>query len=215
MAYRETPRITARKQALRARMLSAARRLVAEDGYRAVRMSRVARRAGVATGTVYRYFPSKTALVTEVFRTASEHELQALRQAAEGDADASRRLEAVIRVFARRALAGRRLAYALLAEPADPAVDAERLVLRRAYARLMEQLLEEGMREGVFPDQDVSTSASALVGALGEALVGPLSPGAEAAPDPDALSGAIVEFSLRAVTGKEPSHEHYRYRSTG
>lgn len=215
MAYRETPRITARKQALRARMLSAARRLVAENGYRAVRMSRVARRAGVATGTVYRYFPSKTALVTEVFRTASEHELDALRRAAASGDDAAQRLEAVIRVFAGRALQGRRLAYALLAEPADPAVDAERLVLRREYARLMERMLEEGIREGIFPEQDVRTSAAALVGALGEALVGPLSPGADSAPDPDALSDAIAEFSLRAVMGKESSNEQYRYQPTG
>ena len=35
--------------------------------------------------------------------------------------------------FARRALRGPRLACALLAEPVDPAIEAERLAFRRAY----------------------------------------------------------------------------------
>ena len=39
------------------------------------------------------------------------------------------RIAAGVETFARRALRGRRLAWALLAEPVDPAVEAERLHL--------------------------------------------------------------------------------------
>ncbi|MEX2292448.1 MAG: TetR family transcriptional regulator [Acidimicrobiales bacterium] len=47
----------------RQRVLAAALRLGAEGGYDAVQMRDVASTAGVALGTIYRYFPSKDALL--------------------------------------------------------------------------------------------------------------------------------------------------------
>lgn len=213
MAYRETERVSAQKRRVRACILDAARHLIAEDGYRAAHMASVAGRAGVATGTVYRYFPSKSALLTEVFRAASRHELEALEQAARGPGSAVERLCRAMFTFAERALRGRRLAFALIAEPAMPEVDAERLVLRQAYARLLRGLLEEGVASGELPPQDVHLSAAALVGTLSEALVGPLSPCAEPARDNRDLISSIITFGLRAVSAGEISHESAIYRS--
>ena len=45
---------------------------------------------------------------------------------------------------------------------------------------------------------------AALVGAIGEALVGPVSPTA-AARDPASLVTSLVEFCIRSVTAKEPA----------
>lgn len=213
MAYRETERVTVQKRAVRARILDAARRLMGEGGYRAAQMTTVASRAGVATGTVYRYFPSKAALLTEVFRNASRHELEALEQAACQRGTAMQRLSRVMFTFAERALRGRRLAYALIAEPAMPEVDAERLVLRQAYARLMQRLLEEGIAEGEFPPQDTDLASAALVGALAESLVGPLSPRTAQAEDTGTLISSIITFGLRAVSAGETSHESAICRS--
>ena len=50
----------------RDRMLEAAMKLAAEGGYDAVQMREVADGAGVALGTLYRYFPSKMDLVVAV-----------------------------------------------------------------------------------------------------------------------------------------------------
>src|SRR6267142_2013286 len=61
----------------------------------------------------------------EVSRRAAQHEVDAVIAAAT--------LANGVETFARRALAGRRLAWALLAEPVDPVVEAERLAFRRAY----------------------------------------------------------------------------------
>lgn len=52
----------------RARVLEAAAELFADDGL-AVPMREIARRAGVGPATLYRRFPTKEALVTEVFTT--------------------------------------------------------------------------------------------------------------------------------------------------
>ena len=67
------------------------------------------------------------------------------------------------------------LAYAQIAEPVDPAVESERLRLRRGYRDVFADVLEDGMASGELAPHDSQTVAAALVGALGEALVGPLS----------------------------------------
>jgi AcrR family transcriptional regulator len=203
--YRPTERTEARKAAVRRRIVDAARGLIARGGYAEAQVAAVAARAGVATGTVYRHFPSKSELFAEVFREASQREVDAMAEAADtGSGSAPERIAAGVESFARRALRGRRMAYALLAEPVDPAVEAERLVFRRAYRDVLAGVIAAGIAAGELPDQDVDVSAAAMVGAIGEALVGPLSPTAPRN-DPERLIGALIEFCVRSVTGKEHS----------
>jgi AcrR family transcriptional regulator len=206
VAYRPTERTEARKQAARARIVGAARELIAHGGYGEAQVAAVAERAGVATGTVYRHFPSKADLFAEVFRQASQREVDALAAAAaEAEGGAAARIAAAVETFARRALRGRRLAWALIAEPVDPAVEAERLVFRRAYRDELAEVVESGIAAGELPDQDPATSAAALVGAIAEAMVGPVSP--TAGPhDPEAVVRSLRDFCIRSVTGKEPAH---------
>jgi hypothetical protein len=105
------------------------------------------------------------------------------------------RLEAVLTTFARRALQNRPLAWALLAEPVDPLVDAERLEYRERYASLIATELRAAIDTGEIPSQDVAFTAAALVGGCGEALVGPLS----SAVGGDEVVAAIHTFVRRAV----------------
>jgi AcrR family transcriptional regulator len=204
VAYRPTERTEARKAEVRGRIARAARELIAHGGYGEAQVVAVAARASVATGTVYRYFPSKSDLFAEVFREASQHEVDAMAEAAAtSGGPAADRIAAGIETFARRALRGRRLAWALLAEPVDPAVEAERLEFRRAYRDVLAKVIAEGIDGGELPLQDVETTAAALVGAIGEALVGPLSPSANGG-DPEALIAALISFCMRSI-GKEPS----------
>jgi AcrR family transcriptional regulator len=168
-------------------------------------MAAVAESAGVAVGTVYRHFPSKSELFAEVFREASQREVDAMADAAAAskDASAADRVAAGVVAFARRALANPRLAWALLAEPVDPAVEAERLHFRHSYRDVLAGVLADGVASGELPEQDPEATAAALVGAIGEAMVGPLSPADGS--DPDAAIESLVNFSIRAI-GKEPAH---------
>ena len=206
MAYRPTQRTEARKAEVRARIVAAARELIAQGGYAVALGAGVAARAGVATGTVYRHFPSKADLFAEVFRSASQHEVDAVVDAAAvGDRSAAARIAMAVETFARRALRGRRLAWALIAEPVDPAVEAERLTFRRAYRDAFADVIAAGVDSGELPPQDPPTRAAALVGAIGEALVGPVSP-TTAAHDPESLIDSLRDFCIRSVTGKEPAN---------
>src|SRR5271166_43126 len=162
----------------RERLLHAAQELIEEGGYAAAPVAAIAERAGVAAGTLYRHFESKEDLFVEVFRTVCSREERAMRAASAelADAGAVARLEEVLATFAERALRNPRLAWALIAEPVDPMVDAERLAYRSRYAEVVAEGLRAGITAGELPGQNVELTAAALVGGCGEALVGPLSP---------------------------------------
>jgi AcrR family transcriptional regulator len=201
MPYRPTTRTEARRQAVRASIVTAARELIGKGGYGEATVAAVAARAGVAVGTVYRHFPSKSELFAEVFRDASQREVDAMGAALAGSGPAAERIAAGVETFAERAMRGRRLAWALLAEPIDPGVEAERLAFRRAYRDQLAAVLREGIATGELPPQDPEATAAALVGAIGEALVGPLSPTAGGGSVAPAIS-SLTDFCTRAI-GKE------------
>ena len=176
MPYRPTERTEARRAATRERIVAAALDQMGAGGYASAGVQTVATRAGVAVGTLYRHFPSKGDLFAEAFRRASQRELDVVVETSQPDGRPAReRVAAGVEAFARRALAGPVLAYALLAEPVDPAVEAERLRFRIGYRDAFALVLADGVRDGELRPHDTRTVAAALVGALGEALVGPLS----------------------------------------
>jgi AcrR family transcriptional regulator len=195
--YRTTPARQARIDAQRVAVVSAAIAVLTDHGYAGCSVAAVANRAGIATGTVYRHFASKSELVNEVFLLVVSGELDAVDTAIHVHAPAAQvdRIVSVIETFASRALKVPRLAYALLVEPVDAAVDAQRLVFRRAFQEVIASSIAEGVASGVLPPQDARLTAAALVGAAGEVLVGPLS-------DPDGpvdIVPALVDFTMRAL----------------
>jgi hypothetical protein len=109
------------------------------------------------------------------------------------------RLEAAVAAHASRALRRRRLAWALLHEPVDAVVDAERLVYRRKYCRHMAGLLRQAIAAGEVPDQDVEFTAAALVGAIAESLVGPLSPLAGHGGGEEEIIATLLRFCRRGI----------------
>jgi AcrR family transcriptional regulator len=182
----------------RARLLGAARELIEEGGYGAASVVAITARAGLAAGTLYRHFASKEELFVEVFRSVCDHELRAAARAGDAGASHAERLGSVLQSFAERALRRPQLAWALLAEPVDPLVDEQRLAYRARYAELVAGCLEAAIREGELPRQDVALTAAALVGACGEALVGPLSRRGEE-DDPDSVLESLRTFTHRAI----------------
>ena len=181
MPYRPTPRTEAKREEARERIVRAAHDLIASGGYRAASVAAVAERAGVATGSVYRHFPSKADLFAEVFRRASQREVDAMAEVHAGPGSVAQRLDTGVGRWARRALKARRLAWA--------------------------GLIAEGIDRGELPEQDPELTAAALVGAIGESLVGPLSPaGAGERMEEGRLVAGLQLFCLRSVSDKEPAH---------
>ena len=195
MAYRKTARTEARLAEARERIVAAALAQVAEGGYASASVQAVAERAGVATGSVYRHFPSKAELFGEVFRRQAHQELAVLEEIVAGDGSVHDRLAGAVEVLARRALASPTLAYAQIGEPVDEAVEAERLVLRRGYRDAFARLLREGVQSGELEAHDTETYGAAILGAVSEALLGPL------AGRPSDIAD-LVRFTTKAIPWK-------------
>ncbi|GGK49545.1 TetR/AcrR family transcriptional regulator [Nocardia camponoti] len=195
MVYRRTPAVQARLDAQRVQLVASATRVLSQAGYGGLSVAAVAAEAGVATGTVYKQFANKAELVAAVFDTVVAREVDAVRAASASGQDVVTRVTAAVETFAGRALKNPKLAYVLLAEPVDAAVDAQRLEFRRAFAASFADAIADGIATGQLPPQDVAMSAAALVGAIGEVLVGPLA----TQPQAESVIPGLVAFAVRAL----------------
>ena len=197
MPYRRTENVTRRLAARHAAIIAAAREAASEGGMAAVQIAPVAQRAGIAAGTVYRYFPGKTDLVTALLTEISEREIGAVRAAADVAPGPLSALSAAIMTFAARALRHRRLAYAAIAEPVEAELNAARLAARKALTGEFASLIALAVSGGHLPDQDAALNAAALVGLLIEGLIGPLAP--DAAGRERAVVQSLTLVALRAL----------------
>ncbi len=137
----------------------------------------------------------------EVLTDAVEHELRIFEGIAAEPLPAPERLRRAITAFVRRALAGPGLAYAFIAEPVDPEVEAERIRCRRLFGDVFRRIVDDGVEAGSFPAQDTEVAAACIVGAFTEALVGPTAPSRDGHGDQTALVESICVFCLRAAGG--------------
>lgn len=191
------------KAATREQLLHAAREAISEAGWRGARISDVADRAGVAAGSVYTHFASKEELLIEVVRRTAARELAAAEKAAATAGEPEHKVALAAETFCRRALAAPRFARALLFDPVEPAVDAERRAIRRIYRDRFRDILADRPGSGPQTRFEDDLVAAALVGALADALVGPLSSPGDDAHHERAIA-ALVHFSTAAVRAPIP-----------
>lgn len=199
MPYRRTENVVRRLVARERAILQAATAIAREGGMAAVQIATVAERAHIAAGTVYRYFPSKTDLIARLVAAVAARELAAMRAAADAAPGPLSALAASIATLAARALAARELAWAVIAEPVEPDIDALRLDFRRALVAELQKRIVAAIAGRHLPEQDAALAAPAVLGALMEGLIDPLAP----RPSDEAAARAAVQeaavFALRAL----------------
>ncbi len=160
-----------RRRATRAKLYEAAVTLIAEQGFSATTVDEIAERAGVAKGTVYYNFKSKTELFEELLRHGVSLLTASLRTAAEETAAAGgsrvAALDAMIRaglVFIDRYPAFTQLYVAELWRT-NRAWNSTLLVVRQEAVAVVEGVLREGVEAGELSEEiDVQLTAAALVG---------------------------------------------------
>ena len=178
MPYRHTENVARRLAARRVSIIEAALAAASEGGMAAVQIAPVARRAGIAAGTVYRYFPGKAELVAALFAEISDRETQALRQAADAAPGPLSALAAFVMTFAGRALHNQPLAYAATGESIESELEAVRGVFCQQLAATLSARIATAVAGGHLPQQDAALAAAAVLGLLVKSLTGPLAPGA-------------------------------------
>lgn len=157
---------TARRDVTRQKLFEATVQLIAEQGFSATTVDEIAERAGVAKGTVYYNFASKSELFTELLQhgvgllTADFREAVAGRQPKDAMAALVRAQLAYIQRYPA-------FAQLLLSEMWRTQRDWQQtlLLLREEAISVIAQTLQAGVDSGEFaPDLDVRLSASALFG---------------------------------------------------
>lgn len=191
------------------RILAVTRALIAEGGWAAAQISVIADRAGLATGSIYRYFDSKVDLCVQVLAQVSKREAEVaaaiIDSPGSAGGDAASRLHDVVATFVRRAARQPRLAYALIAEPCEPALDEARLHYRDGLARQIARLLEEGRNSGAFVDAPADILSTCIAGAMMEPLIRPLArAGRPSKAEIDALAEQVATACVRMVRTPSP-----------
>lgn len=162
---------SARREATRQKLYEAAVTLIAEQGFSATTVDEIAERAGVAKGTVYYNFASKSVLFEELLRHGVGLLTASLREAAEAAAREGRdkvdALDAMVHaglVFIDRYPAFTQLYVAELWRT-NRAWQSTLMVVRQEAVAVVEGVLRDGVAAGEFSDEiDVQLTAAALVG---------------------------------------------------
>jgi AcrR family transcriptional regulator len=187
----------------REQIVEVARRLFGERGTTEVSMDEIAAEAGVARSTIYVYFTNRDALLRACLATLYQQLQDAIVGVFERDAPPEERLRAVVGGLIQRIdenTAFFRLAVATqvsgVAEGAQ-AVDAELFLIGLDMARILEELVTEGIAQRRFRPVDPTRTAALI----GQQLFGAL---AVRAGDPFALpideaAEEICDFVLHGL----------------
>lgn len=177
MVYRQTADVEARLNDNRSRILKVAQILVSNGGWKEAQITNVATTANMATGTIYRYFPSKVTLFVEVLSRVSQREVDVLKEISISLKPAPEKLYQAVSTFVIRAMINPRLAYALIAEPCEKELDEARLKYRSEISKVIKTIILEGQKSDLLrTDIQPDIAATVIVGGFMEALIGPLSP---------------------------------------
>ena len=176
-------------------------------GMAAIQIAPVAERAGVAAGTVYRYFPGKIELVGALVESVAEREIEAVRRAADAAPGPLSALAA-----ARRHLRRARVAQPQARLGGDRRAGRHRhrcgaaAVSPRACRPRSRRASARRSTAAICRTRTRALPRSALVGALLEGLIGPLAPDDMRRPGARARSGADADAvrAARAWRGRCP-----------
>jgi TetR/AcrR family fatty acid metabolism transcriptional regulator len=157
----------------RRRILDAAVSVFARKGYFASRVSDVAKKAGVADGTIYLYFRGKEDILVRLFDEVMSEHVSEAREAVRALSSAPDRLLAI----AERHLAvlgdNRDLAAVFQVELRQSTRFMERFTASwlRDYFELLDEVFEAGQRDGTLrADVNRKVAAKMLFGALDETV---------------------------------------------
>jgi TetR/AcrR family fatty acid metabolism transcriptional regulator len=155
----------------RQRILRAATRVFARKGYFASRVSDIARRAGVADGTIYLYFRNKDDILVSLFDEVMAEHIAKGRLEVEALSGARERLHAIAAHHLRLFGENQDLAVVFQVELRQSTKFMERFTASwfKDYLDLLTEVIEEGQRDGSLrPDLPRKLVAKAFFGALDE-----------------------------------------------
>ena len=182
------------------RILQAAVKVFARKGYFAARVSDIAKKAGVADGTIYLYFRSKEDILVSLFDEVMADHLEVARAELKAAPGPAARLLRIAEHHLRTLGENRDLAVVFQVELRQSTKFMERFTASwlQDYFQLLHGVIEEGQRAGIFrADLPKKVVAKAFFGALDEMVTSFILSGRDY--DLADLAAPVVDLFLRGV----------------
>ena len=128
------------------RLIRAALELFSSRGYHDTTTAQIAKKAGVAEGTIYRHFPSKQQLLNELYRAALRWAAKTVEDS--GGATPRARLALVAQGFVEGAVRDPAMVKLGLLERHDGVLDDESRRTAREFRMGLERVIAQGKAEG-------------------------------------------------------------------
>ncbi len=196
------------RQEKRDRIIDAAVDVFADKGFRAARISDIARAAGVADGTIYLYFDNKDELLITIFEEKMGELLIRLRQALAGGGSPTERMRRYARFHFEQLRSYPALAQVLQVELRQSTrfFTDYRPVRLWEYLGLFEELIKEGQEAGALrADVDTQVIKWAFFGALDEISIQWVLSRKRDRINLDQTADQVVDVFLRGMALNTPS----------
>ena len=155
------------------RILTAAVKVFARQGFYHSTISQVAREAGVADGTIYLYFKNKDDILVNFFSFITKQAFERFRQAVDSAADSEEKLRRLIRSHLSAFQQDMNFAIVYQVETHQSSRLAEEQIkeMSKMYRDIIAEIVEQGQAEGCFrKDVYVGLVKRFVIGAVDEVI---------------------------------------------
>lgn len=154
-------------------IIDAAVVVIAENGYHQAQVSKIAKQAGVADGTIYLYFKNKEDILISLFQDKMGYFVEKIEEKIAGKEKAAEKLLMMVESHFRMLSEDRHLAIVTQLELRQSNKDLRHKIneVLKGYLTLVERILADGRESGEFPaDLDIRLARQMIFGTMDETV---------------------------------------------
>lgn len=154
-------------------ILNAALKVIAENGFHGAQVSKIAKEAGVADGTIYLYFKNKEDILISLFQQRLGALVDQFHASIQATDSAAAALRTVCHIHYSELERNIHLAYVTQIELRQSNIELRKAIGAsvKPYIKLIEHILERGVQFGEFRSNlDVKLTRSLIFGAMDEVV---------------------------------------------
>lgn len=173
MAYRQTNKVKEKMDLKKREILKAAREVFAENSYQRTSIKSVARKAKVATGTLYLYFTNKESLINMIVDEMFSELLKCIKEERAKYTDGFDKLQASMEACVKLFIKEKNMAKILLIQvpSVNNAFNSRLIEIENELVKLTKEDLDELKTLGRLSDDDTLVSAMAFVGSFRQVII--------------------------------------------
>lgn len=165
--------MTSRKHEKYELILEAALKVIAENGFHGSQVSKIAKEAGIADGTVYLYFKNKEDILISLFQQRLGNLISLFNSSVRETNSAEDAIRKICEIHFTELEQNVNLAYVAQIELRQSSLELRKAIghVVKPYIQLIENILEKGVQEKLFrPDLDIKLTRLLLFGGMDEVV---------------------------------------------